>query len=816
MNNDKKLVNSIAKKDYRKNYKDNIVLCVAIALTTFLLTGMFGLGISYRNSLVRRSIEMEGLLYDVQLPEPTDVQIELAKKSSLIKCAGQKLKCSIINGYDNKKCDEVRLYWVAEESWNNQLLPAVELFEGKYPEAEDEIVLSMTALKKMGINSPQVGMLLKDVSYYDLAQDHNGIEDMHLCGILKDSSRESKGFISEKFKNRSGAKMTDLSEGILNITLKHHIYTSKEIEELSNQLNVSDDQIIYADLNMHTDYVRTCVAIGCFVIIILASGYLFIKNTITLSIGKKIRFWGQLKSIGFVNEQIKKIYLFSIMRDTGSGIVIGVLGGLTVINGLVPLLLSNLNVESQKLSFPLEIMIIILGVAFSILVIIICTRKSYEFLKELTAIEASRYTKAGKVHRVNKRNPKTILLFHRNVVRDKKQFVIITLSLGLSLLSFYIANDVININSAKTILNNAFYYDFRIKDDTTVSENQEFLIDDELISRIKEIDNVDDVWRVTSAKAVIPYNEELMKEYYEEYYALPIIQGDFEKQIKEYKNNPKDKKFLGHVIGIDKAEFDYYNKQLEQEINWDEFKSGKKAIICGSVGISVDNSYGKEITFSIDGEEYHSIIIGGDSSNCLGPNYYAAGDGLDIIVSNEYMESINPKTHTELIDVQYKKSFDKKTDKKIKRLVQNENLFCNSKMSDYDDLKSSEEKVVVIGILIIGLLLIIALINYTNVSVASVTSRTKELYIMKCLGMTSKQMKRMITLEGLEYGTIAILVSTIANIPIRKIVYLFFNKYSAKYKPVCWKDIIGMICIMCLCVLVSKFVYGRLIQDRNK
>ena len=76
-------------------------------------------------------------------------------------------------------------------------------------------------------------------------------------------------------------------------------------------------------------------------------------------------------------------------------------------------------------------------------------------------------------------------------------------------------------------------------------------------------------------------------------------------------------------------------------------------------------------------------------------------------------------------------------------------------------------------------------------------------------------MKRMIACEGLEFAAIAIVFSVIVNVPIRKIIYVYFNKYSAGYRMFCLKDIIGMILMLCVCAIVSRKVFVKVNYEKN-
>ena len=142
------------------------------------------LGISYYEANDQRNIRTEGMDYDVTLPEPDQEQIDRARQLPQVVYAGANVKCDIIREA-GQRSTEVRLFWADEVNWEKQCLPAYEFFEGSYPQAEDEIVLSTASLNELGIEEPRTGM---EISVYT---DALGQRTFRLCGWYRDYSSHS-------------------------------------------------------------------------------------------------------------------------------------------------------------------------------------------------------------------------------------------------------------------------------------------------------------------------------------------------------------------------------------------------------------------------------------------------------------------------------------------------------------------------------------------------------------------------------------------------------------------------------------------------
>ena len=152
----KKILRTLAGKAYRGNLRQNLMMIFSIAMTAFLITVVFSLGISYYKTVTGRNLASEGMKYDISLPEPTDEQIQKAREADGVKCAGLAVKCAVAGSDDGT--DRIRFYWADEICWEKQCRPAFVMWEGTYPEKENEIMLSLRALSELGIERPKTGM----------------------------------------------------------------------------------------------------------------------------------------------------------------------------------------------------------------------------------------------------------------------------------------------------------------------------------------------------------------------------------------------------------------------------------------------------------------------------------------------------------------------------------------------------------------------------------------------------------------------------------------------------------------------------------
>lgn len=187
------VVREVALITYRGNRKRNVLSVFALVLTTFMITTVIALGVSYWDTIQKRQLRMEGMDYDVELTEPRENQVELVRDMEEVKYAGLSVKCAIVEEYQGKMLDKARLYWVDDICFEKQVMPALEHCEGKYPEKEDEIMLSLHLLKAMGIEKPQIGMSLP-LSYFTLKtnDEKEYAKEFTLCGFYSDYTGKNR------------------------------------------------------------------------------------------------------------------------------------------------------------------------------------------------------------------------------------------------------------------------------------------------------------------------------------------------------------------------------------------------------------------------------------------------------------------------------------------------------------------------------------------------------------------------------------------------------------------------------------------------
>lgn len=813
----------LAKKMYKKKLKSNILLIVSMILTIFMLTTVFSIGLGYWNITTKRSLAMSGMKYDITLTEPTKKQEKIVKNIKEIKYAGVTVKTGIIKSINDNVSREVRLYWSDKINWEKQRLPAFEFMKGKYPQEKNEIVFSTAELKEMGIKKPKIGMKIK-VKYSELSEkEEKNTLEMVLSGYYRDynTKGDTNAFISKKLYDETSVKQTDFSQGELKISLKNPIYSNELMKEIENKVETTGFQSLQYDPHMLQNFLKMALGISMLIIFILLSSYLTIHNIIYISLSKDIRFFGQLKTIGMTSKEVKKLLYIQQFWNLLISIPVGVTLGGVVSLIYVPSVLKNMEVGKETVT-DFNPIIFVFAILFTVLTTYISSRKPINIVSKISPIEAIKFSVNKNVinRNSNKKRLSLLGIAWRNIFRERKQALVIVLSFFIVMTSFLSISIIIERNSAKTVLNAIIQDDIKVLNQTFNQEYKqkpEEVISGNDLEKIKNIENISKVKKIYSTKIVVPYNESVLEEYFKKIFESPVM-GNYQDHLKKYKEDPKDDMYLGKLTAIDEYNFNELNEEeFDNKLNSKDFLEGNTVIIRDAIGESkLKQPINKKIKFELlNGKEYSSKIVGINKNFGLG--YISSGLGPEIIVSQNYYKSIIEDPIIETLNIDYKKPFDKGTDKEVRNVFsKNRDVTFESKMDSFTEMKNAENQMKVLGVSLIIILIILVILNYCNMTITSIQNRKKEFAVLKSIGMTYKQAKKIVALEGFIYGLLSYVLVLILGIPFSYYIYKSINKFEIiPYSIPIMINIIVFALMFIVFLIIPIIIYKILDKDTN-
>ena len=308
-NNNKEIIKKITNRSLKTNKIRNTFAIMAIVLTTFMISSVFSIGISFAKNYKTMNLRLQGTTANVSLPNPTDNQIDKIKSLGLSNSIGYEInvgRVSLDTLSENRT--KILIKYLNKDNYEKQVSPAISDIKGNYPTKESEIMASKKALEFLGESDAKIGDTIK------VPCNINGKiinKEFILSGyytnyaLVQDSGNL---FVSEKFANKNNVTLED--NGALYISLKtKDKSTAPDILEKEVSLNKNQEFSFSYDIsNDLSDTVLSTMAIIVIIsLFIVLSGYLLIYNVLYIAVNKDITFYGMLKTIGTSPKQIKKI-----------------------------------------------------------------------------------------------------------------------------------------------------------------------------------------------------------------------------------------------------------------------------------------------------------------------------------------------------------------------------------------------------------------------------------------------------------------------------------------------------------------------------
>ena len=344
-----------------------------------------------------------------------------------------------------------------------------------------------------------------------------------------------------------------------------------------------------------------------------------------------------------------------------------------------------------------------------------------------------------------------------NVFRDKKRAILVFLSLFVGIMTFLSVNTFISSLSLENYISEYYPHDFEMVD-TNESSSDEI---DKKIDEIKDIDGVTSVNAIKFARLNLGFNKNILmpslENAYKTYGDLDTYKKTLNNYIDQIKKNPDKLKTL--VAFLDKDDIEKINKIEGGKIDVKAFNEGKLVLVDGFF-YNGDKNYDfsnekltlknnkkdKQVTANVqlisDGEKV--IKFSGD--NEVGIPY--------VYMSKSLINNLKNDKMTDWITVDCKKEYSKYIKKKLDSM-QKEG-YIDAKMDASENFTQSKIMMNVVGGGIAIIFIFIGLLNFINVMVTNVSTRLRELAIMESVGMTKKQIKKMLTYEGLYYAGITL------------------------------------------------------------
>jgi putative ABC transport system permease protein len=719
-NNNGKVIKKLANRSVKFNRTRNIFILITIVLSVSLL-GVMSLTQSARHQKIKRQLDMmQHVIYE-NVNEEQMERLKVSDEMDFLSPAklGQSFKLQnkmIRPVYFEKDTKSIKTKMIAE---------------GNYPKKSNEIVVDKFMLKLFP-NARNIGDSIK-IKFLNGSE-----EEFIISGFYEEENEDSSIYtiLFSKEYSENGEQLKDVPYTAL-CKIKDADMMSKD-EFLNTVIKVGKDAgIERKNINPNNFFADSLtISRGDILFIVLVSlGILFVSILVVysifyISVLENVQRFGQLRTIGTSEKQIK-----AIVRKEGAilffrGTPIGLLISWGISYWIIP----------EGWSWKSTIILSLIIAIAEFITIIISIKKPANIASSISPVEASRFSvydekrlkETKKLHR--KLSPLSMAKI--SIKRNKKKSFLTLVSLGIGGALFLMSATLIVSTSLEEYSRQGLY------------EQGEYIISFDY-NTVQTIEN-----GLTGAQLKNPMNEELIKRI-ESIPGVNRVDKLNKTSVKfDYKDVANSKDLLS---AFTREDIDTINKTLAKgNFNYDDMIKNDEILVA-------DNQVAKEIygwKFNIgdkvslryfDGnkEVQKSFKIIGSIGEPSNVTYNSGWFMLPIEKLERLFPGINT-TDTLVISIN---DFDRDGDKVEENL---QNIIEENPLLEMDTLRQTiiedKQSFDLINKAIIGLsgfIILFSLINLVNTIITNIVSRKREFAMLQSIGLSNRQLVRMIQFEGL-------------------------------------------------------------------
>lgn len=773
---------------FRRNKGRNLVAVLAIILTTLMFTTLFTLARSMSENLVQMTFRQTG--YDAQASfksiSPEDAE-KLAAHPD-VREVGESIVLGLAEN-DALAGRQVEIRWASDSYAAHSFAQPT---TGQMPQTANEIALDTIALDRLGIPH-ELGQKVTLEWRRDFSDPNETPmqAEFTLCGFWEgnESSYASMAWVSRDYAEQmTGGQFNQTENGILGQYMAQvSLFSDRSIEADMDKI-LADTGLTGLEYSVNLAYspemgataLQETLPMYLGMVLVFIAGYLIIYNIFQISVTADVQFYGKLKTLGTSTRQIKKLIYGQANRLCVLGIPVGLILGWLLGMVLVPAFTGIVEGGGMVSVSPL---IFIGSAVFAWLTVVISCLRPAKLAGKVSPIEALRMTDAdGKSKKKRKRGDTGASLAGlawANLWRNKKRTitVICSLTLGLVLLSsFYAKNAAFDMEKYLSGLTIA---DFTLEDATSADYMGGYnpkgtTLNEDLVRDLESMDGVEKTghqyshqftWQLDSQTAQnlqVFYTEEMLADW-----------ATYDPSGVDAFHEAVETGEVGAVIyGLDGIPLDAVTQEqylIEGEFDPEAFASGDFVLAVGPA-IGPDEEYpalpapSVGSTISLEGKEYTVMAV---VYPLLPVDEGAAETGAPgalelhfILPSNTFRENWPENTLRRLfvnVDDAHLSSVQEWLDSYTETV--DTSLPVTSRQSMTEQYQAETRSAAVMGNAISVVIALVGVLNFVNSMVTAIVSRKREFAVIQSVGMTKRQLCRMLVYEGLFYAVLTLAAS---------------------------------------------------------
>ena len=788
-----KMLNLLAQRSFQASRMRNLIAVMAIMLTTILFTTVTTTGMGAMDSMTLTMQMQKGSKSDGDFRNMTKEQFEALNDADFIKEYGLRMPVGFLT---NTVRHNVELDILDETQAE---LTFCYPSHGRMPEKADEVVASDRAIRELGAE-PEIGAEIT-IEFSVRGQKYS--LPMVVSGWYEATNNQLSVMAA-------GTAFAEAYPDIFHYTYPqdHELagtyfsdFTAKSTVDLQNKMNewsrsvggepedVNAGNYLPGVINGMTNQKldkSTLLAGAAFIVLFIFCGYLLIYNVFDIAVMQEIRRYGLYRTVGMGKKQVRRLINRQALWLSCIGIPLGLAVGFLVGKAVLPIVMDVLAVQYKNIAVSVSPspVIFIAAAVLSAFTVFLSTRKPVRVAANIPPIEAFRYVESSTGKRTTKKSTSGTgipRLAMSNLGRNKRRtaFIMISLMLCVILLNC-VGIAAVSLDVEKQV-DYMIRTDFAVVNAVSTNGQKGFTLREQGLRR-ETMDAIAAQPGVKDASAVYKNTVEDVDVTYD--FGVDLTNEKYVDEdtgltfaaTKEYYwfGLGTDGRPLCNVYGMDEntiARMDIREGETDPHVLYEAMSSGEGVL----VGVPVERTtmtipeqanfvdVGDIITVYQDGKPLKELpvlakaAINGDDTEIgytsNGPNK-VGGDGLFLYIPAGVYEELYEEPAV------YKYSFDVEEAKRadmtafLENYMQEEDSSIN--YASAEDARMSAEKTRTMihfaGGLVGAIFGIAGVLNLINTVITTILARRHEFATMQSLGMTDRQLTKMVICESIYYA----------------------------------------------------------------
>ena len=821
-------IRKLSFRSLRSAGKRNRIAIAAIALTAMLFTALFTIVLSMNASYQSYTFRQMGGYGHGTFKDVTEEQIQAISAHPKVKESGVRTVIGFMDtGAFAKKPAEVSYMDENCTRWS-YAAPTV----GRMPENVNEVAMDTKSIELLGgemelnteitltyeVGRGEANAYQKTDSFLLVGYwEEDTVMPVHYINISRDYASQ----VVDEASQRGFAPF----RSDLNVMMASSIGIRKQMEQVDLDLGYSwEDRdtdnaarigvnwgITSEQMLQNTDPM-TVVGIALLLFVILLTGCLIIYNIFQISVSSDIRYYGLLKTIGVTPRQLKRIIRWQAFLLSLLGIPAGLLGGYGVGALLTPMVVRSMNPMLNRTTFSVSPVIFVGAVLFSLVTVLFSCMRPARLAARVSPVEATRYTEQAHPHKKSRKTHQggLVQMALANLMRKPGKTVVVLLSLALAVVLLNALFVVVNSFDMEKYLERNSCADFVVSSTDYFHSNSGVrdYLSDKTIQNLKDSVEIkqggsgyrvagdafepqawmrEERWRslvsefISEAEAETLYQQaakqdDLLAENAQVegldpalFEKLTLLKGDLAPVIEpgqraiaavvpedDYGNPYQEDAYpeIGETLSVTYVDEGYYIDRITGELCNDSTPEEN---------LQFSIAEGREVTYTVAAHvlcpRSMGFRYGSLGYMLILPAEKLKEDSGQTVVPMFYLFD-TPDRDSEQTAEQYLQGVT----------AEDENLMYESKDTVRQEFEGFQKMFLMVGGLLCAVISVIGALNYFNVIMTSVLSRKREFAILQAIGMTNKQLRKMLIAEGVLYGLGAVALAAICSIILSQII----------------------------------------------